>query len=48
MNIAALIANDSLMAAGAGVARWHPSQPPRMMRWPSPMAIDNHWVVMDA
>lgn len=35
-----------LLACGAGVARWHPSQAPAMLRWPAPMAVDNHWVVM--
>ncbi len=35
-----------LLACGAGVARWHPSQPAAMLRWPAPMALDNHWVVM--
>lgn len=35
-----------LLACGAGVARWHPTQAPAMQRWPAPMALDNHWVVM--
>jgi len=37
-----------LLACGAGVARWHPTQAPAMLRWPAPMALDNHWVVMQA
>jgi uncharacterized protein len=35
-----------LMACGAGVARWHPSQDAAMLRWPEAMALDNHWVLM--
>lgn len=35
-----------LMACGAGMARWHPARAPAMLRWPAPMALDNHWVVM--
>jgi hypothetical protein len=41
-------ADAVLLACGAGVARWHPQQPPAMLRWPQPMALDNHWVVMRA
>ena len=37
-----------LVACAAGVARWHPAQPPSMLRWPQPMALDNHWVVLGA
>lgn len=32
------------IAAARGLARWHPSQPAKMLRWPIPMAIDNHLV----
>lgn len=32
------------IASARGVARWHPLQAPRMLRWPLPMALDNHWV----
>jgi hypothetical protein len=39
-------ADAVLLACGAGVARWHPAQAPAMLRWPAPMALDNHWVVM--
>lgn len=41
-------ADAVLLACGAGVARWHPTQAPAMLRWPAPMALDNHWVVMSA
>lgn len=41
-------ADGVLVACAAGVARWHPAQPPAMLRWPQPMALDNHWVVLDA
>ena len=37
-----------LLAGALGVARWHPQQPPRMLRWPQPMVLDNHWVLLDA
>ena len=33
-----------LLAGALGVARWHPQQPPAMLRWPAPMVLDNHWV----
>jgi hypothetical protein len=33
-----------LLACGAGIARWHPGQGPALLRWPAPMALDNHWV----
>ena len=35
-----------LMGSERGVAYWHPRKDPRMMPWPSAMAIDNHWVVL--
>jgi hypothetical protein len=34
------------MACGAGLARWHPTEGAAMLRWPQPMALDNHWVVI--
>lgn len=37
-----------LMACGAGIARWHPHGGAAMLRWPEPMALDNHWVLMSA
>jgi uncharacterized protein len=36
-----------LMAARLGVARWHASDTPRMLRWPTPLAPDNHWLLLD-
>jgi hypothetical protein len=35
-----------VMAAGRGLGRWHPAQAGAMLRWPMPMALDNHWVVL--
>ena len=32
-----------LIGAQNGMARWHPAQPPRFMRWPIDMAVDIHW-----
>jgi uncharacterized protein len=37
-----------LLAGAAGVARWHPSQAPAMLRWPVPMVLDNHWIELSA
>jgi hypothetical protein len=35
-----------LIAARLGVARWHASEAPRMLRWPMPMSPDNHWLLL--
>lgn len=35
-----------LIAARLGVARWHISDAPRMLRWPMPMSPDNHWLLL--
>lgn len=35
-----------LIAAGRGLARWHPQEAPAMLPWPTPMALDNHMVVL--
>jgi hypothetical protein len=35
-----------LVAAGRGLARWHPREAPAMLPWPAPMALDNHMVVL--
>lgn len=35
-----------LIAARHGVARWHASDAPRMLRWPAPMSPDNHWLLL--
>ncbi len=37
-----------LIAARLGVARWHASDAPRMLRWPMPMSPDNHWLLLGA
>jgi hypothetical protein len=44
------VADDGslLMASGAGLARWHPTSAAALLRWPQPMALDNHWVLMQA
>lgn len=34
------------VAAGRGLARWHPREAPAMLPWPAPMALDNHMVVL--
>lgn len=36
------------IAAGLGLARWHPREAPAMLAWPQPMALDNHMVVLSA
>lgn len=35
-----------LIAAGRGLARWHPRDAPAMLPWPEPMALDNHMVML--
>ncbi|MBI3148901.1 MAG: DUF1513 domain-containing protein [Betaproteobacteria bacterium] len=32
-----------IVGGGLGVARWHPTEPARMLRWPGGMAAGNHW-----
>lgn len=34
------------IAAAAGLARWHPSHPPRLLAWPEPLAPDSHLAVL--
>jgi hypothetical protein len=34
------------LSAGRGVARWHATQAPRLLRWPVPLAPDHHWVAL--
>ena len=37
--------DGGVVVAGAlGLGRWHPARPGAMLRWPRPMALDNHWV----
>lgn len=35
-----------LVATALGLVRWHAHGEPDFLRWPQPMALDNHWVVM--
>lgn len=43
----ALAGGDAvLIAAGRGLARWHPRDAPAMLPWPEPMALDNHIVML--
>lgn len=35
-----------LIAARHGVARWHATDAPRMLRWPVAMSPDNHWLLL--
>lgn len=35
-----------LMAAARGAGRWHPTNAPGFLTWPSAMALDNHWVTV--
>lgn len=34
------------IGGGLGLARWHPSEPARMLRWPKGMAAGNHWALL--
>jgi hypothetical protein len=40
-------AQGVLVAAAAGIARWHPTLEPMLVRWPEPMVLDNHWVCLE-
>lgn len=35
-----------LIAARRGVARWHAADGARMLRWPTAMSPDNHWLLL--
>lgn len=37
-----------LVATALGLVRWHPTAKPALLPWPQKMALDNHWVRMDA
>jgi uncharacterized protein len=37
-----------LIAAGRGLARWHPTEPGAMLAWPEPMALDNHLILLSS
>jgi hypothetical protein len=36
-----------LVATALGLVRWHPAATPAFLAWPRPMALDNHWVLVD-
>jgi hypothetical protein len=36
-----------LVATAPGLVRWHPAAKPVFLAWPRPMAVDNHWVLVD-
>lgn len=36
-----------LVATGLGLVRSHPTAGPVAIPWPKPMALDNHWVLLD-
>ena len=36
-----------LVATAYGLGHWHPSTPPNLLAWPEPMALDNHWILLD-
>ncbi len=36
-----------IVATAYGLARWHPSATPNLLPWPEPMALDNHWILID-
>lgn len=38
--------NGVLLGSARGVARWHPSLAPVFLKWPSGLALDNHWVLV--
>jgi hypothetical protein len=41
-------AGGVVVAAALGIGRWHPKEPAALLRWPQPMALDNHWVELAA
>lgn len=38
--------NGMLLASARGLGRWHPTQPPLFVKWPSGFVPDNHWVLV--
>lgn len=34
------------VGGGRGLARWHPTEPAHMLRWPEGMAAGNHWALL--
>lgn len=37
----------AIIATAIGLVRWHPTDKPLILPWPSPMALDNHWELMN-
>jgi hypothetical protein len=35
------------VATAYGLGHWHPSTPPNLLAWPEPMALDNHWILIE-
>lgn len=35
--------NGVCISSARGMARWHPTAPAKLLRWPIEMALDNHW-----
>ena len=40
------LSQSVLLAAARGLGRWHPTQAPGYLKWPSAMAVDNNWAVL--
>ena len=40
------LSQSVLLAAARGLGRWHPTQAPGYLKWPSAMEVDNHWAVL--
>ena len=39
-------ASGVVVGGGLGVARWHASEAPAILRWPSGMSAGNHWAIL--
>lgn len=35
------------VATAYGLGLWHPTEKPNLLPWPEPMALDNHWILME-
>lgn len=40
------LAGGVLIAGARGLGRWHPEHAAKLLSWPEPMALDNHWVTL--
>jgi hypothetical protein len=36
-----------LVSTAPGLVRWHPTAKPLFLPWPKPMALDNHWILLN-